>query len=217
MTSTPSAAAIRSPRAAFIDPARLPIAGFFASQWMKIAEEAARLLDMPYFQDWRPYIEDDSYGGAGRWEVLSLVGGGRRSERLLQRCPVTASLVARVPDLRQALFSSLSPHARVLPHRGAAGILRVHVPVLVEDGPPRAGWRVDGVTRLCVPGDVVIFDDGELHEAWNDGAAHRVTLLVDTPAPWLDAAQRAAVLAAYDRGMELGRASAAAGALPDAT
>ncbi len=183
----------------------MPAAAGLAARHAAIREEAARLLDIPFWGQWRPYAEDGTHEGAGRWDVLALCGGGRRNQGALRHCPVTASVLAGVPDLRQALFSSLSPHTRIKPHRGAPGILRVHLGLFAEPG--QSGWRVAGEVRPCVEGEVVIFADGCEHEAWNDGDNHRITLLFDTPAPDLSAEERRAVLAAYDAQMAAGRGS----------
>jgi beta-hydroxylase len=191
------------PRPPFPDPASLPITAPLEAAFPVIQAEAARLFEVPYWSGWRPYGEGDSYAGQGRWEVFALYGGGRRNEAVLARCPATARILAQVPHLRQALFSTLGPRTRILPHRGSPGILRVHLVLFAEPG--QAGWRVDGEVRACVEGRVVAFEDGGLHEAWNDGATHRVTLLFDTPAPDLEPDALQAVLAAYDQQMEAGR------------
>lgn len=195
--------AVYRPPCPFPDPAALPITALLEANYLAIKAEAARFLEIPFWSGWRPYVEPDSYQGEGRWEVFSLYGGGRKNEPMLRHCPVTASILSKVPHLRQALFSSLSPHTEIKPHRGAPGILRVHLTLMAEPG--RAGWRADGQTRECVEGRVVIFEDGCLHSAWNRASSHRITLLFDTPAPQLGAQELAEVMRAYDQQMNAGR------------
>ena len=193
------------PPTPFPDPACLAVARELEAGYPAIRQEAAGLLEIPFWPEWRPYGEPDSYAGAGRWDVAALYGGGRGNERLLRRCPVIARVLGQVPDLRQALLSSLSPRTRILPHEGAPGILRVHLPLMAEPG--RSGWRVAGESRPCVEGQLVLFEDGCLHEAWNDADTHRIPLLFDTPAPHLGPQEREGALAAYDRQMAGGRAT----------
>jgi beta-hydroxylase len=159
---------------------------------------------MQNLQRWRPYVEADAHEGG--WDVLALYGSGRPDAAALAGCPATARALAAVPDMQQALFSCLAPGARIAPHAGAPGIARVHLGLFAEPG--RSGWRVGGQERLCVAGEVVAFEDGCVHEAWNESEQPRVTLLFDTLVPYLSASQREAVRAQYRALMDAGRAHA---------
>lgn len=128
---------------------------------------------------WSPYLDHDPR--RGRAMMFLLYVRGRPNGRNCRFCPRTAAVLATIPNLRQAVFGFLPPGARIAPHRGAPGILRVHLGVLSEG--TSAGWKAEGETELCVEGKVTIFDDGSLHEAWNDGRRPRVTLICDPPAP----------------------------------
>ena len=98
-------------------------------------------------------VEADLKRVPGTREVTSLGGPGRAV--MVELDPARLSGVGvTVPDLRQALLSALSPRARILPHRGAPGIVRVHLGLMAEPG--RAGWRVAGESRPCVEGQVVV-------------------------------------------------------------
>ena len=177
---------------AFYETAALACAAACAAAFAAAQRELGPFLDQADW--WRPYPERDHY--RGDWQMVPLIGGGGRNEKALALVPRTAALLASVPDLRQALYSSLAPGTVILPHRGMAGILRVAL--VLQADPGQSGWRVDGRERACVEGQVTIFEDGAQHEAWNRGRRARVALLFDTIAPDLDPATRAQRLSAYD-------------------
>lgn len=190
----------------FLSSASLPIVAVLEAQHAVLQREAALLLAPAHAAAWFPYVEDDAQ--EGQWDVLPLYGGGLVNEPLLRRVPHIAALLAQVPHIRQALLSRLRPGTHIKPHHGAPGIVRVHLALFAEAG--QSGWRVADETRPCVEGQAVIFEDGLLHEAWNRGTRDRITLLFDTPAPYLTPQERQAVLAAYDRQMQAGREAALA-------
>jgi len=58
-----------------------------------------------------------------------------------QRCPETMRLLGRIPGMKTAFFSILSPHKHIPAHRGAFnGILRLHLALLVPG--PREQVRI---------------------------------------------------------------------------
>lgn len=78
------------------------------------------------------------------------------------RCPATAAILRRLPNIRTALFSRLGGGSRISGHRGWADlanhVLRCHLPLKVpSDGP--CGLWVNEEVRACVPegGSFVMF------------------------------------------------------------
>ena len=141
----------------------------------EIAEEV-RAFETDYFQD-----EAEDIGRTGRWSVLFLVELGRRNKAILERCPVTASVIEKHRTLttRGGLiyFSCLDPRTRIAPHQGPTNQrLRCHLGLEVPDG---CGMRVGGVVGSWQEGRCVVFDDSFWHEAWNDSDRRRVVLIVD--------------------------------------
>lgn len=175
----------------FLDARRFPYTELLESSYRAIKEELMSVLPLPR---WSAYLDHDPR--RGRAMLFLLYVRGRPNTRNCRLCPATAAVLARVPNLRQAAFAYLPPGARIAPHRGAPGILRVHLGLLCED--TLAGWRAAGRTERSVEGKVTIFHDGSLHEAWNEGSSPRVTLVCDPPAPAPRERELAGVLKAYE-------------------
>ena len=126
--------------------------------------------------DW---FERELYGEG--WKVYGLYDfpHGKPLPENVQRCPLTAELVARhVPRHGAAGFSVLKPHTRIQPHVGYRGqFLRCHLGLKIPGG--QCGLKVAGETRRWREGEVLVFDDRFEHEAWNDNDEERVVLLMD--------------------------------------
>ena len=118
-----------------------------------------------------------------RWQVFMLNCMGLRVERNCARCPVTAGLVDRVPDLFQAFFSILEGGKSIPPHNGIyRGYLRYHLALKVpERHPPR--MRVREHVHEWREGESIVFDDSWEHEVYNEAGDIRVVLIVDVLRP----------------------------------
>lgn len=143
-----------------------------------------------------PLIEDlisESQGNEGPWRSGLLFHEGRPVAPLALEFPATLEALSQIPGLRSALFSLLEPGTELPEHRGPnAGVLRYHLGVSC---PPGASLRVGNRVVRYRDGESVLFDDTELHSAWNRGDAQRVTLFcqVDRPLSGRAALANAAV------------------------
>lgn len=150
-------------------------------------------------EGFRPFIEmPKEHPGAKYWESLNcspnwnaffFYRDGHRFDDNCRRCPVTASLLDRLPLSRVAdhspetFFSVLRPGAHIPVHTGVINTrLVAHLPLII---PPDVGLRVNGETRVWKPGECLVFDDTFEHEAWNDSNQTRVVLIFDVPNPYL--------------------------------
>lgn len=128
-------------------------------------------------------VLSEDQGQLGTWRVGVLVADGRTVEPLASLFPETVVSLRRIPGLRSALWSVLEPGTELPEHRGPnAGVLRYHLGVRCGTG---AALRVGRHVVPFVDGRGVLFDDTELHAAWNRGAEDRVTLFceLDRPLP----------------------------------
>ena len=149
------------------------------------------------------------------WGAYFLWKHGNRIDDHCARCPATVAAVEQAPMVHvrsrapAVLFSELQPGAHIPPHHGATNTrLTVHLPLIVPEG---CAFRVGDDTRPWVPGELFIFDDTILHEAWNRGTSRRVVLIFDIWHPMLTALERELVtltveglLDYYDGATELG-------------
>lgn len=170
------------PDEAFVDNAHFPFLEAFEERWEEIAEEARAVLKfrdaIPGFQD----ISPDQYRLATEknWRTFVLFGFGTRCDRNCSHAPVTAQMLARVPNIQTAWFSILAPGYHIPAHEGVTnGILRAHLGLIIPAEREKCRIRVGDVTKFWREGKVFVFDDTYNHEVWNDTDEERVVLLFD--------------------------------------
>lgn len=162
---------------------------------------------VPYVQypDWAPLDQWKPLNHSPRWSAFHLLEKGLPVPANADRCPVTMSVLADMPQPRVpqrspvAMFSLLKPRTRIPPHHGVANTrLVVHLPLVV---PANCGFRVGNETREWKVGQAWVFDDTIEHEAWNDSDELRVVLIFDIWHPHLTEVEREAyarVMASMD-------------------
>ncbi len=69
--------------------------------------------------------------------------------------------------------------------------------VAVEEG--KAGWKCNHESRECRPGEVVLFEDGFEHEAWNWGDEPRITLMLTIASPDLSEEDAEEIFRLHDK------------------
>ncbi|MDB6021430.1 MAG: aspartyl/asparaginyl beta-hydroxylase protein [Pedosphaera sp.] len=118
------------------------------------------------------------------WKTFFLAGIGMNCEQNARRCPETMKLLQKIPGMKTAFFSILSPHKHIPAHRGAYnGILRLHLGLLVPEPREKCRIRIGNDYRSWTEGKSLIFDDTFNHEVWNDTDGYRVVLFVDFARP----------------------------------
>src|SRR6266850_3985657 len=118
------------------------------------------------------------------WKTFFLAGIGMNCEENARRCPETMRLLKKIPGMKTAFFSILSPHKHIPAHRGAYnGILRFHLGLMVPEPQEKCRIRIGNEIRHWDEGEGLIFDDTFNHEVWNDTDGYRVVLFVDFARP----------------------------------
>lgn len=154
-----------------------------------------------------PYVRLDDGTPQNKWSPLShsydwsacfLYEYGVPNQPVLDRCPKTAALLARLPLAQipgkapNAFFSMLKPQSAIPAHTGVTNTRAiVHLGL---DIPPDCGFRVGGETREWQEGKAFAFDDSIDHEAWNRSDERRHILIVDTWNPHLTAHEQDAIV-----------------------
>lgn len=151
-----------------------------------------------------PYVEMSHYEPKGQfapldrnpdWGAYYFWKSGKLDEEHARRCPKTVAALmdhapmCTVPDRAPVtFFSALKPGTHIAPHHGATNTrLTVHMPLII---PPDCALRVGGETHVWRPGELVMFDDTILHEAWNNSDRLRVVLIFDVWHPMLTPLER---------------------------
>lgn len=168
------------------NPNQFPWVEALNREWLTIRKELEVVLqrreELPNFQDISTDVKtiqrDD------QWKTFMFMGYGRTSEENLRRCPATTAIIRRIPGLKTAFFSILSPRKHIPAHRGPYnGVLRLHLGLIVPEPRQQCKIRVDQQYLVWEEGTSVVFDDSFNHEVWNDTDGLRVVLFIDFERP----------------------------------
>jgi len=156
------------------------------SEWMKIREELDVIMkrreDLPSFHEITSEVE--SITTDQNWKTYFLAGFGIECEENSKRCPETARILKRIPGMKTAFFSILSPGKLIPPHRGLYnGVLRYHLGLIVPEPREQCRIRIGDQITGWSEGESLIFDDSFNHEVWNDTDGYRSILFVDFVRP----------------------------------
>jgi len=158
----------------------------FEADWRKIRAELDQVMcyrdQMPSFHEILKEVStittDDS------WKTFFLAGIGMDCSANAARCPETMKLLSRIPGMKTAFFSILSPRKHIPAHRGAFnGILRFHLGLMVPEPREKCRIRIGNDFYSWSEGKGIVFDDTFNHEVWNDTEGFRVVLFVDFARP----------------------------------
>lgn len=134
----------------------------------------------------------------GEWSVYHLINQGKPVENNCNTCPRTMEIIESVvPLLKECsfgnvLFSTLKAGTHITAHYGPTNCrIRCHLPLFVPKG---CLLSVDGEKRRWKEGELLLFDDSFLHEAWHKGTyGERVVLMLDLWHPELSMVEREAL------------------------
>ena len=164
------------------------------SKWKLILSELESLLLKEvgsrnnYFDLWH---ERGIY--EGQWKVFGFYAFGDKLSHNCELCPITTEIIESIPGMTTAGFSAMKPNTHILPHKGyTSDVLRCHLGLIVpymasatnsdsnvNENKPSCALRVGSSTYSWQQGKAFIFDDTEVHEAWNFSDQSRYILLVD--------------------------------------
>lgn len=151
----------------------------------------------PYLQTDTTHLnqDDDSLVNSSDWGALFLWDYGRLVPENAKLFPKTVKALEAAPlpavpgQAPMALFSKLTPGARIPPHNGLLNTrLICHLPIIVPDN--CGALRVGNEQRPWVEGEMLIFDDSMEHEAWNSSDEERIVLLFEIWRPELSEEER---------------------------
>lgn len=172
------------PNRPWLDRARFPELGQLDEHWETIRDEALALS-----QDGRirrsEEFDDLGFNSFFRrgWKrfYLKWYGDPLPSARAL--CPKTLELIERIPCIKAAMFTMMSPRSKLVPHRDPfAGALRYHLALTT----PKTGscrLELDGDPYSWREGESVLFDPTFIHRAVNETDETRIVLFCDVARP----------------------------------
>lgn len=150
------------------------------SHWKDLAEEAQSLMGGSAYTPWH---ERDIY--SGEWNTHGVFWAGKELEQGASSPLCKEILSAWQPLVFNAGFSVLKPGTEIKPHMGYTGdVLRLHVGLCVPDTNPEAcGIQVGDEKKGWVEGEILLFDDTQVHAAWNRSNYVRIVLILDLLRP----------------------------------
>jgi beta-hydroxylase len=168
------------------DRALYPFLDPIEADWTTIRAELDELLkdreSLPAFHQISP--DQKKISKQDRWKVFILFGFGVPSQRNCARCPETARMLRRIPNLQSAWFSILSPRYHIARHRGVTKtVLRSHLGLIIPKERESCRMQVGEDMVVWETGKGVVFDDFFPHEVWNDTEEERVVLIFDFDRP----------------------------------
>lgn len=155
-----------------------------ADNWRAIRAEALALDDRKQIVATEGY-EDAGFNSFFRtgWRRFHLKWYGNDLASARRLCPLTSSILDKIPTVKAAMFASLPPGAKLVAHRDPyAGSLRYHLGLQVPED-PRCSIYVDGQKYTWRNGEGVIFDETFIHYAENATDQRRIVLFCDVRRP----------------------------------
>lgn len=167
---------------AFFDASAFSWKKSLTEMYPEIRKELSWLI--AHSEELTPYFDENLQFPPKNWKTISFCVWGMKVHDNLERFPVTARLLSEIPGLISCSFSLLEPHSRIKPHYGDTnGIFRVHLGIEVPAGLPDCGFRVSGEERAWKEGELLVFLDANVHEAFNDSDKRRYVLIMDIVRP----------------------------------
>ena len=163
-----------------------PWLAILEEQWEVIRDEAqvvlADRMAVPSIREVSP--DHDKIALDGKWRSFFLWGYGVKVEANCARCPQTAALLERIPNLLTAFYSVMLAGAQVPMHTGPTkAIVTAHLGLVVPTERDRCHMQVGDQDVVWEPGRTVIFDDMYPHAVWNDTSEDRIVLLLHLKRP----------------------------------
>jgi hypothetical protein len=122
--------------------------------------------------------------GSKNWKTYNLILFNQDVPKNSEKCPITVSLLKRVPGVQSALFSIIAPGTYIPPHRDPAkGVIRYHLALKVPKDRKNCYINIDGYNYHWEEGKGILFDDVYDHYVRNDTKEERVILFVDILRP----------------------------------
>jgi aspartyl/asparaginyl beta-hydroxylase (cupin superfamily) len=140
------------------------------------------------------------------WKVFFLQAMGQKAKRHCRECPITSSVIEKIPGVFQAFFSILEGGKSIPTHSSPYwGYLRYHLALEVPKDGPEPRMRVGSQWMGWHEGRGFLFDDSWDHELVNANPKLRSVLIVDIARPMGPLCSTVHVLMQWVMGQTYGR------------
>lgn len=157
----------------------------FRENYTLIKAELLSIIDKPIepnnYSTWigeRPDYLSNPIDKTVAWKTLTFRIFGIDYQPNKNYCPTISKLIDKYPFIVTAEFSMLEPQTSIHPHKGFTNkLLRSHLGMVIPEGD--AAIKIGNDTKKWQNGEVLVFDDSIIHEAWNKTDERRVVFMFD--------------------------------------
>lgn len=162
----------------YYDPKDYHLTDTLISLYPKIQKEFVRWWKITKHIPNLNYItQSEKLKTQGTWNNTVLMGKNKITWYHQFCCPTTFSLIKTVPVYENILFSIYQPGTEIKPHRGWGDhYARIQLGLLSND---QSRLVLEDTSLPQNEGEVIIFDDSQLHWSYNHGSTTRAVLLFD--------------------------------------
>lgn len=112
-----------------------------------------------------------------KWDLVLLMDRDKIVIDMQSFFPITMSLISKLPIYENLAFSVFYSGTETIPHKGwSTDIVRVHLAI---DTNSSAALYCGGQSVSLKNGEILIFEDGEEHYAYNRSERERTVLMFD--------------------------------------
>lgn len=131
-----------------------------------------------------PYFNVDLVKGENKWRIGGFYFWGKKFEDNCKYIPTLEKILTTIPGFVSAGLSILEPNTSIELHNGDTDAsIRGHLPFKVPAQLPSCGFEVDGIQKNWNEGELLLFNDAQLHRAWNNTNEKRYLLIFDVIKP----------------------------------
>lgn len=173
------------PNQPILSPRLLPELDRLRDNWPVIRDEAVALFDDGRIKASEGY-NDWGFNSFFRngWKRFYLKWYDDPLPSAARLCPRTVALLESIPNIKGAMFATLSPGARLQTHKDPyAGSLRYHLGLVTPTHPGQCRIFVDGQEYSWRDGEDLMFDETFIHYAENTTDQTRIILFCDVERP----------------------------------
>lgn len=144
----------------------------------EIAEEVHKIIDT-HSGSFQPYFIE-SLSGKDGWRTFSFKTWGIDVKKALKAANTINSIANQFPQIVSISINLLPAGTKIAPHHGDSNtFFRVHMGIQIPCGLPECGFKVNGEEKAWENGKLLIFNDANRHEAWNNSEQDRIIVVFD--------------------------------------
>lgn len=127
-----------------------------------------------------PNLNPNLVNDAKSWRNICFYNYTWKKNDNIHKFPITSTLLNKIPNLTYASMNILEPNTEIKPHRGDTNTtIRYHLGILIPEGLPKCGIKVNNIDKDWTEGDFIAFSDAHLHSTWNYTTNYRIIFVID--------------------------------------